>query len=458
MPTRYTKFTRAIYLTGDVLLVNASFGLAYYLKFGNVAFSQPYYDLLAVYFNLTWIAATFVLEIYHIERVEQNSAIVRNTLRILFLHALLIAAFVVVRKGYYYSREQLLTTYALLAGLVIGWRFACVYFFRFYRTKGYNYRNVIILGSSEAGRSLRDFFCTHPEHGYVFLGFFCDRRWSSEVEGSIADAQQFILDHQVDEVYCSLSDVQNHQVSELIQFADNNLVHVKILPDLREIAHKNVKVDLYGTTPVLSFREIPLDDVLNKFIKRAFDIVFSLLIIVGVLSWLLPLVAVTIKITSRGPVFFKQLRSGKNNQSFWCWKFRSMYVNQESHIRQATRHDSRITPIGRMLRKTNVDELPQFFNVLIGNMSVVGPRPHMLRHTEEYSRSINKYMVRHFVKPGITGLAQAKGYRGDTSNPQLMRNRVKVDTFYIENWSILLDLKIIALTVFSMLNGNKNAY
>ena len=457
MPTRYSKFSRAIYLIGDVLLVNASFGLAYYLKFGDT--SQPYYDLLALYFNITWIAATFLLETYHIERVEQNTAIVKNTLRILFLHALLIAAFMVVRKGYYYSREQLLTTYAFLVIFVIAWRFACVYFFRFYRTKGYNYRRVIVLGSSEVGQSLRDFFRAHPEHGYVFLGFFCDHRWSPEVKGSIADARQFILDNEVHEVYCSLSDVQSHQINDLIAFADNNLIHVKILPNLREIAYRSVKIDLYGATPVLSFREIPLEDVLNKFTKRVFDVLFSSLVIVGVLSWLLPLVAITIKLTSRGPVFFKQLRSGKDNQSFWCWKFRSMYVNEESHIRQASRHDSRITPVGRILRKTNVDEMPQFFNVLIGNMSVVGPRPHMLRHTEEYSRSINKYMVRHFVKPGITGLAQAKGYRGDTSsNPQLMRNRVKVDMFYIENWSILLDLKIIALTLFSMLNGDKNAY
>ncbi|MES2733941.1 MAG: undecaprenyl-phosphate glucose phosphotransferase [Bacteroidota bacterium] len=461
MPTRLSKFTRAIYLTGDVLLVNISFGLAYFLKFRDLHLaSQPYYVILALYFNITWIASTFFLEIYHIERVEQNSAIIKNTLRILFLHALLVAAFIVLRQGYYYSREQLLSTYALLACSVIIWRFVCVYFFRFYRTKGYNYRKVIILGDGEIGQNLQEFFNSHPEHGYVFMGFFNDNTHKKhpEVKGTIADVPQYVLDNEIDEIYCFMLEINNHQINELIEFADNNLIHIKILPNFREIAYKNIKIDLYGSNPVLSFREIPLDDVLNKFIKRAFDIVFSLLVIFLLISWILPIIALLIKFTSRGPIFFKQLRSGKDNEAFWCWKFRSMYVNEDSHIKQATRHDSRITPIGRFLRRTNIDELPQFFNVLIGNMSVVGPRPHMLRHTEEYSRSINKYMVRHFVKPGITGLAQAKGYRGDTTNPQLMRNRVKVDTFYIENWSLVLDIKIIILTLFSMINGDKNAF
>jgi putative colanic acid biosysnthesis UDP-glucose lipid carrier transferase len=459
MPTRYSKFTRAIYLSGDMLLVNLSFGISYFLKFGNLSLaSQPFYVILALYFNITWIASTFFLEIYHIERVEQNSEVIKNTLRILFLHALLVAAFIVIRQGYYYSREQLLFTYATLACSVTLWRFACIYFFKYYRTKGYNYRRVIVLGTGDIGQNLREFFDMHPEHGYIFMGFFSDYATHPDVKGTIADVPDFVVEHQIDEIYCSMSEVTNQQINKLIEFADNNLIHIKILPNFREIAYKNIKIDLYGSNPVLSFREIPLDDVLNKFTKRVFDIVFSLLVIVFIISWVLPIVAVLIKFTSRGPVFFKQLRSGKDNEAFWCWKFRSMYVNEDSHIRQATRGDSRITPIGRFLRRTNIDELPQFFNVLIGNMSVVGPRPHMLRHTEEYSRSINKYMVRHFVKPGITGLAQAKGYRGDTTNPMLMRNRVKVDMFYIENWSILLDLKIIALTLFSMLNGDKNAY
>lgn len=442
-----------------MLLVNVSFGIAYFLKFGNLTFSiQPFYVILALYFNITWIAATFFLEIYHIERVEENSAIIKNTLRILFLHALLVAAFIVIRKGYYYSREQLLLTYAILATFVTIWRFICVYFFKYYRTKGFNYRRVIILGSGEIGQNLKEFFDSHPENGYVFMGFFSDHKENPAVKGTIDDVPQYVIEHQIDEVYCSMSEVTNQQINTLIEFADNNLIHIKILPNFREIAYKNIKIDLYGSNPVLSFREIPLDDVLNKFTKRAFDVVFSLFIILFIISWLLPLVAMLIKLTSKGPVFFKQLRSGKDNEAFWCLKFRSMYVNEESHSRQASRGDARITPVGRFLRRTNIDELPQFFNVLAGHMSVVGPRPHMLRHTEEYARSINKYMVRHFVKPGITGLAQAKGYRGDTSNPMHMRNRVKVDMFYIENWSILLDLKIIALTLFSMLNGDKNAY
>jgi putative colanic acid biosysnthesis UDP-glucose lipid carrier transferase len=181
------------------------------------------------------------------------------------------------------------------------------------------------------------------------------------------------------------------------------------------------------------------------------------MVIIFILSWLFPVLALIIAIQSPGPIFFKQKRTGKDNIDFWCLKFRSMYVNKDSDRIQARFGDARITPIGRIIRKTSIDEFPQFFNVLFGNMSIVGPRPHMLRHTEEYSQIIKKYMVRHFVKPGITGLAQVKGFRGETTDPKMMHGRVKFDIFYIENWSFILDIKIIVLTVLNIVKGEKNA-
>jgi putative colanic acid biosynthesis UDP-glucose lipid carrier transferase len=210
--------------------------------------------------------------------------------------------------------------------------------------------------------------------------------------------------------------------------------------------------------PVLVMRPEPLESLSNRVVKRIFDIVFSLGVIICIFPLLFPVFAIIIKATSEGPVFFKQKRSGKNNEEFTCLKFRTMRVNSESDEKQATRTDPRITPIGAFLRKTSLDELPQFFNTLWGDMSVVGPRPHMLRHTQEYSEMIDKFMVRHFAKPGITGWAQAKGFRGDTVDPNLMQKRVELDVWYVENYSFLLDIKIILLTVWVIAKGQKEAF
>ena len=192
--------------------------------------------------------------------------------------------------------------------------------------------------------------------------------------------------------------------------------------------------------------------------KRAFDVVFSLGVIVFVFSWLFPLLGLLVKLSSRGPVFFKQMRLGKDNQEFVCWKFRSMRMNVDADVKQATKNDPRVTAVGRFLRKSNLDEMPQFINVLFGHMSVVGPRPHPLRLNDQYRDIIDKYMVRHFVRPGITGWAQVSGFRGETRTPELMERRVELDVWYLENWSFWLDLKIVVKTVTNMFGKDANAY
>jgi putative colanic acid biosynthesis UDP-glucose lipid carrier transferase len=179
---------------------------------------------------------------------------------------------------------------------------------------------------------------------------------------------------------------------------------------------------------------------------------------VVILSWLIPLIGLLVKLESKGPVFFTQRRSGKNNRSFWCLKFRSMRQNTNADTQQASRYDGRVTRIGRFLRRTSLDEFPQFINVLRGDMTVVGPRPHMLKHTDEYSRLIGQYMVRQFLKPGITGWAQVNGYRGETHAVLQMQRRVEHDLWYMENWSLYLDIKIMAMTVFNTVRGERNAF
>jgi putative colanic acid biosynthesis UDP-glucose lipid carrier transferase len=209
---------------------------------------------------------------------------------------------------------------------------------------------------------------------------------------------------------------------------------------------------------MFSIRKEPLEDVSNRIRKRLYDLVVSILVTILILSWMIPLIGLLILLESRGPVFFIQKRSGRNNKPFNCIKFRSMRISKDAHTKQVIKDDKRITRVGKFLRKTNLDEFPQFLNVLFSQMSVVGPRPHMLKHTEDYSKLLDQYMVRQFLKPGITGSAQVNGYRGETRTLDQMQNRVEKDLWYLENWSLWLDTKIIILTACNMIKGEVNAY
>lgn len=240
--------------------------------------------------------------------------------------------------------------------------------------------------------------------------------------------------------------------------AAKNMIRVYIIPNFRHQVFNIRKLEIYNGIPVIRSLSEPLNKPGRKMLKRGFDVVFSLFVIVFVLSWLVPLLAVLIKIESRGPVFFSQERSGLKNNTFKCLKFRSMVVNRQADKTMATKDDARVTGIGGFLRRTSIDELPQFFNVLMGDMSVVGPRPHMVSQTDLYGRKLDRYMVRHMVKPGITGWAQVTGARGEIQTTRDMKKRVRRDIWYIQNWSFFLDLKIIFLTVFNIFKGDKQAY
>jgi exopolysaccharide biosynthesis polyprenyl glycosylphosphotransferase len=260
----------------------------------------------------------------------------------------------------------------------------------------------------------------------------------------------------VEEVFVSIDTTRMGEMTDLIKEGEKQCVRLKFVPDLSAL-ETNFRFDRMGDFTVLCARTEPLENIENRFKKRLFDIVISLGVIVFILSWLYPILAIIIKLQSPGPVLFKQLRSGRDNKPFWCYKFRSMRINSESDKRQASIGDDRITPIGRFMRRTNLDEFPQFINALFGYMSVIGPRPHMLSHTEQYRKIIDKYMVRHFLKPGISGLAQVNGYRGETKDTGLMEKRVEHDIWYMENWSLMLDLRIVFLTIINTLKGEENA-
>lgn len=260
-------------------------------------------------------------------------------------------------------------------------------------------------------------------------------------------------------LFCNLPQEQSDDIRKIMDYCENHLIHFYSVPNVRNYVHRAMAVEFVDDIPVLSVRYEPLRTPLNRVLKRTFDLVFSTLFLVLIFWWVLPIVSLITWLTMPGPVFFRQKRNGLYGKEFTCLKFRSMRVNADADKLQATKEDPRKTKWGNIMRKTNIDELPQFINVFLGDMSVVGPRPHMVKHTEEYGALVDKYMVRHFAKPGITGWAQVTGSRGETSELWMMEERIQKDIWYVENWSLLLDIKIIIKTVTNVFGGEKgNAY
>lgn len=448
---RYSKYFPIIFLLADLFFLNLGFLIANQLRFDTWWHESNAYPFLFSFLNITWIAIYFFAKL---DRVDREKGVVDNISQVLLaltINLAVVFAMWVATRAYFYSREHLFYTYLFFSICVVSWRVGVIYILRYYRTKGFNLRNIVIVGYGPIGRSLERHFRDNPGIGYNLLGFFDHNTDQKNVIGDIPSALNFAQENQVDIMFCSLPKLFDKDVKKLIDFAENNLIKIKLVDDLRIVGDKNLSVQKYGAIPVINVNSIPLDKMVNRFFKRAFDIVFSSLVMIFILSWMVPLVGLLIKLESKGPMFYRQSRHGKNNQLFLCWKFRTMVVNEEADTKQAVKNDPRITRIGNILRKTSIDEFPQFINVFLGDMSVVGPRPHPVNLNNIFSPKIDRFVQRHAVKPGVTGLAQAKGYRGETKRFSEMYGRVKLDRFYVKNWSLYLDIKILFLTVLSLI-------
>lgn len=332
---------------------------------------------------------------------------------------------------------------------------------RVYRKNGGNSRSVVLVGNTAGMRQVYRELTSDLAAGYLVKGYFAEEpREESSVRylGTFDDVVDYLKDEHVERVYCNLSLIDSKQFNDVMNFCENHLIRFFAVPSFSCSIMNHGTLKRMGGISLVAMRKEPLTQLHNILLKRLFDIVFSALFLVTLFPVILLVVGVGIKISSPGPIFFRQRRNGQMRREFGCFKFRTMRVNMQSDVKQATRDDPRVTKFGRFLRKTSIDELPQFINVLIGDMSVVGPRPHMLRHTEEYSELINKYMVRHYVKPGITGWAQVTGYRGETRTVEEMAGRIRQDIWYIEHWSFSFDLYIIFLTVYNAVKGDRQAY
>lgn len=454
---------------GDFVLINLMFFLCIYLYNSNPGIAKGIGTLPFKYnwvtINMAYAISLFTFGIILDKRIVYTEKIISNVTRTVALFAAVVLAAFSIFGQFCFSTPYWCIFIFSSFFLVSIWRIFARYVLKNVRSRGSNSRSIIILGAGRVANHVYNSNMTTPVYGYRFLGFFDDRDPAdyrvdaSLVKGRLDDVEEFAKEHNVDEIICALPAGDDRKALPIMKFAENNLIRFFIVPDFMRFITRSVSLSfLDNSIPIVSLREEPLRKTYNRVVKRTFDIFVSLLFCVTIFPILFLILAPIIKLSSKGPVFFKQKRTGENGYEFNCLKFRTMAVNKDADTMQATKGDSRITKVGAFMRKTNLDEMPQFINVLLGDMSIVGPRPHMLKHTEMYSQLIDKYMVRHFAKPGITGWAQVTGFRGETKELEEMEGRIKQDVWYIENWTFWLDIKIIFLTVKNMIAGEDKAY
>lgn len=448
---------------GDMVVLNLMFLLVYHEldSFYTKAIDNNLREVLLLlnfcyFFSLYFVPIQLHRSIVYLDKIVQRAFSVISLLIFLFATCLIflnvgdvLATFLVV---YYVSTIVVFSCWRVFVRMLL----------KFYRRKGYNFKRVVIVGAGKNGMELYRAMRDDISSGFNILGFFDDNLALKDILpsylGTTDKVEEFAIAKDIDEIYCTLPETNDEKILRMLNFAEKQMIRFYIVPEFYRNVKKSMVMEFLESVPLLTIRREPLQAFYNRALKRSFDLVFSSVVLCTIFPILYVLIGFLIKRSSPGPIFFKQKRTGLYGHDFECYKFRTMRVNDQADTMQAVKDDPRKTKIGDFLRRTNLDEFPQFINVFKGDMSVVGPRPHMLKHTEQYSALIDKYMVRHLVKPGVTGWAQVTGYRGETKTLEQMEGRVKRDVWYIENWTFFLDLKIIVVTLVNMFRGDKNAY
>ncbi len=459
MNSRYNNYFRIFFAFSDLFALNMVHLILIWLMSRVPNDSYMHYTVLCVFNNMAWLVCSYASGVYinnkmvDLEKLSSRTA----SATVLFFSVQLFFLFF---YPFDFSRLFVLLSFVCYGFFLVISRLLFIYVITYVSKERFK-KKVVFVGNNSLSEKLISYFNVEKK-AVLVKGCFDDNDNTGSnglpFLGKIKDCVTYCIENNITEIYSTISPEGNNYMYQLAESAENNFIRFKFVPDLRLFVDRNIHLDFIENMPILSLRPEPLEDAAGQIKKRLFDILLSSFVIVFILSWLLPILAIFIKIGSRGPVFFVQLRSGKNNQPFKCYKLRTLKVNKDSDTKQVTKNDDRFTKLGSFLRKSSLDELPQFFNVLIGNMSVVGARPHMLKHTEDYSRLHDGYMLRHFTKPGITGWAQINGFRGEIKQQEQLKKRVEHDIWYIENWNIWLDMRIIFLTFFTTLKGDKNAY
>ena len=449
MKYRYSFLITPLQLVIDCLSI---FMILYFVS------DQEFYNLIFITYILSfWTLSSILTDYYKVLRFTKFLRLLSLTFRHFFIFILgFFTFFGIYKEGFVVHNQFLILTSILLTTFSL----KIIFYFslKWYRNLGKNFRKVVVIGVDDSSKKIISLFNQNKTLGYKYLGYFTNKVNTDKL-GTIEDSFQFILDNTVDEIYCSLKELNTTTIAKIRSFSNSNNIILKLIPDSNKLYSKNQNIEFYDDTlVVLNVKKLPFEFSENYIIKRFFDIIFSIIVCLFILTWLIPILWVFIKIESKGPLIFSQKREGLDGRKFICYKFRSMKLNTMSDEVHAVENDIRVTGIGSFIRKTSIDELPQFLNVIKGDMSVVGPRPHIPSLSSEYQKDVDDYFKRHAVKPGITGLAQVSGYRGEIKKRSDIKNRVRLDIFYIENWSFLLDVKIILMTVFNVFKGEENAY
>lgn len=463
---RGNRLNYIVRITLDQLLLLICFTAAAYFINGNLTniFSDPLL-IIMVCSMVIWYSGARIFLLYGEITIFSFSQEMTVFLRQLATHLLLLIFILFIFFQDFNQYRSLILLYHAFLFVTIPFE---KYFYRVvvaFIRKQYKYeKEILMVGSGSLAANFYRSDILNNNLRYNLVGVVDDHEhhtFNGKYLGRIDDLEEVLNRIDIDEVFLALPNDEIEKIDAVIDVCEKHAKRVSVIQDFSRLGSGSLKVTNYAGFPVVGIRYFPLDDAENRFFKRIFDILFSIIFLVLIYSWLAPIIAIAIKLNSKGPILFKQERWGLNNRKIICYKFRTMYLSSDEdngRFEQAKRNDSRVTAVGRFLRKTSLDEVPQFINVLLGSMSVVGPRPHPIPLSLESKDIIQNYMLRHLVKPGITGWAQVNGSRGETLHADDMRKRVNFDLWYIENWSFWLDCQIIFQTIVNMLKGDENAY
>ena len=456
---KYGKYLSFIETIAGFIIVNLAFVVACLFDTDIVGFRWKVSWLVV---NVSYLPVAMMFNRFPMPRSIHVDRVVVRSIEGVGMHALFFFALLTFLNSWVHNDSFYLWFYGLMIVLLPCGLVATRMLVKRFRRKGRNYSTAVIVGTGETAHRLRSEMLADAGYGYKCLGFFSINRDSMLSDdplciGNIDTLEEFIQKNEVNEIYYAESGENYASMKRVMRIADDHVVRFFYVPLLNAYVSRAAQLSNIGQVSVLDVHPDPLSGWMARTVKRGFDIVFSSIALLFSPIVFIP-VAFAIKCYAPGPVFFRHKRTGYKGHEFMCWKFRTMRVNSGSDCVQATRGDARVTKVGEFLRHTSIDELPQFINVWLGDMSVVGPRPHMIKHTDDYRKIIDKYMVRHFIKPGITGWAQIRGFRGQTEELWQMEKRVECDIWYMENWNLFLDIKIIVLTIVNAIRGEENAY
>jgi len=421
---------------------------------------SQYYNVFLL-FILSWYFIAQKTRIYKIYRSSDFLSILKRASFQIIYFGVVVYAFIGFSHASTFTTSLLLIYLLCLFFITLLVRGAFRLLLRKHRVRGGNLRNIMFIDNNSSTRMLVELLKKRKSYGMSIRGIFLKDAEIDEEKKvypfDVEALEDYINKENINMIYFSIGGKLNDYMGDIQRISYQSRVQMLYISNTVGDLPENLRVDYFETIPVLANKKLPLDNIANQVVKRVFDLLFSTAVIVGILSWLYPVLALLIRIDSKGPILFVQDRNGLNGKTFRCFKFRTMKPNSEAGIVATEKGDKRITRLGRILRKTSIDELPQFFNVFLGDMSIVGPRPHMVTQDNYYNKLLPKYCVRYYVKPGITGLSQVSGLRGEIKKDEDMEKRALTDMYYVQKWSILLDGVIVFKTVFYMVVGDKNA-